>query len=112
MTSSVGVAADMVTVWIARRVPPAVWNSTGLPVSPWAGATCFSPTSFLATRIAASTLRPARSAAGACSPGTGEPVTLMSRPSLVTLASRPLPNSGTPPTCWTKARWWMPSMST
>ena len=59
----------MVTVWIARRVPPAVWNSTGLPVSPRAGATCVSPTSCLASRIAASTLRPARSAGGRVQPG-------------------------------------------
>ena len=43
---------------------------------------------------------------------SGEPVKAISRPSLATWATSPLPKTGIPLTCWTKERWCVPSTST
>jgi hypothetical protein len=49
---------------------------------------------------------------GADSPLTGEPRTLIRRPSLATFAFTPLPNSGMPEAYCTQLKWCVPPMST
>ena len=90
--------------------PRPVANRTRSARSPLARTAAPPP----ATRAAA-TAAPAPSRAvadGARSPAAGEPETLMSRPSTVTLASNPFGKTSTPPTRWAHARWWVPPTST
>jgi hypothetical protein len=57
----------------------------------------------LASRFAAAIASPwliAGDEVAAETSATGDPSTLISRPSLVTLAFRPLPNTGTPSIVW------------
>ena len=94
-----GLSAPMVTTCQARRVPPGDWKSTCFASSPLAGASERSPRSLRADPMAALALARSGpdSVAGADRPGTGEPRTLISRPSLATFAFRPLPNRLSPP---------------
>ena len=110
-------APGVVSVCQASRVPDAVRNATRDARSPSANTVprvvplpCLAP--LLVTRP--STLRIAVARAPAALTrgvaervprlGTGDPCTLMSRPSRVTLPLSPLPNRGTPPTCWVQLR--------
>jgi len=101
----------------ARRVPPTVWKSTSDAVSPPLNVVgCVAPSSVSAASGAIARPASARAATNACSaemPGdvegaeseeTGEPWTLIKRPSFATFAWRPLPNSGIPAALWTQLR--------
>ena len=114
--------------WVcqASTVPPVVLNHTRLARSPLSNRVSdVAPRSRLkstADALPPASLTAEPRAVGAVIPGlapgnpdrlaNGDPVNAISRPSLVTWATRPLPKTGMPLTFWTKERWCVPSTST
>jgi hypothetical protein len=125
MTCTNESCSALTVVCHARRVPLTVWKRTSDAVSPPVNVVVCaeSPASMPSTgmSVASSWVLAVASAWEASMPGeaegtdsplTGDPRTLIKRPSLVTFAFRPLPNSGKPDAYCTQLRWCVPPMST
>ncbi len=94
----------LVAVGLVRRIAPARVTA-GRPMTFVSFA---SATAVEIARAAGTVAAVATSAR----PPTGEPRTLITRPSFVTLIRSPLPKTSIPARRCVHARWWVPSMET
>src|SRR4051794_26279111 len=100
----------MVIACQALRTPSAVTKSTRWAASSGPADRLLSLTSARAAEMAAALDEILDVVtAGALSPEIGEPLRLNNRPSRVTLALSPLPNTSIPPADCVHDRWWMPA---